>query len=282
MTYYLEQSNWRNMANVPEGMVLAMTQDVERLNLVILPALDKIDLTEQVIVDAGCGTGAIGLHALEKGAKYVYFLEQDPQMLHILYNTLPKIVDENKFSIIPKDIEHLTEDDFSQMPTLVTSEFYGPTLFDEGIVPYVRRFKSLFPNIKFIPENYETRIYLGDVDFSHPVWPADDKMYEQYKFMYSEKGFAQIPDFFWPENARLQNKITYSANDDLFFHAQRFEHQGKEQYVYCQNAILSHGNEQCFNYYGWYLPPSDTTVTYQVKISIDRETAWQPMLDKIG
>jgi predicted RNA methylase len=43
------------------------------------PALEQV-AANNIVVDLGCGTGVLGLHALSKGSTFVYFVERDPQM----------------------------------------------------------------------------------------------------------------------------------------------------------------------------------------------------------
>jgi 16S rRNA G966 N2-methylase RsmD len=85
MTYYLEKSEWYQMQNVPEGMVLDMINMEDRVEKVLYPAIETV-AKNSIVLDAGCGTGLLGIYALAQGAKFVYFLEQNSQMYHILEN----------------------------------------------------------------------------------------------------------------------------------------------------------------------------------------------------
>lgn len=281
MTYYLEKSVWNNPLDIPEGMNLDMVNDEGRLHPVIFPSIDTLP-KNKIFLDAGCGSGMIGLYALKQGAKFVYFLEQDPQTLRILENTLHKLIPKGRFVIISKDIEDLTVDDFKNgAPHFITSEFYGPTLFDEGYVHYTKHLRSLFPKAHFIPEHFETRIFTTDIDYSWPLWPHDHSVLEQYKFMYSEKGYISNNGWFVPEEMDYVDSITYDANRLVFKNLIQLVHKGPEKLVYCQNVIHSKQREQVFSFYGWYLPASKKKKTYEIKISLDNETIFQPIINVV-
>ena len=89
MAYYLSKSEWANSKIIPEGMNLDMLNQEGRLDLLLKPAIGAV-AKGNTFIDLGCGTGLLGIHALEHGAEFVYFVEQDAQMIHILENVLPK------------------------------------------------------------------------------------------------------------------------------------------------------------------------------------------------
>jgi predicted RNA methylase len=199
---------------VPEGMNVDMLNMEGRLELILKPGLDQ-ESRGRTVADLGCGTGVLGIYALEKGADFVYFVEQDDQMIHILENILPKKLNKSKFKIIHKDIENLTLQDFeSNIPNVAVSEFYGPRLFDEGYVNYVRHVKKLFPDCKFIPEKFCGTFYFIDIDYSQPIWPKDKELVDYFKFMYQEKGFARYIES--PSEKTLVGKIEFDANTGNF------------------------------------------------------------------
>jgi 16S rRNA G966 N2-methylase RsmD len=201
-----------------------------RLDLLLKPGLD-IESPGKVVVDLGCGTGVLGLYALSKGAKFVYFVEQDNQMVHILKNVLPKKIPNGNFKIIHKDIEHLKLSDFEEeIPEVIVSEFYGPRLFDEGYVTYARHIKKLFTNCRFIPEEFKGTFYFIDIDYNQPIWPNDKDLIDYFKFMYKEKGFARYIDT--PENKTLVGTIQFDANTGYFDNNLEFN------YPFSQDKLL--------------------------------------------
>ena len=103
MTYYGKQCEWSNSKIVPEGMNLQMLAMAGRLDKLLKPALTQV-ARNKIVVDLGCGTGVLGLHALSNGASFVYFVELDPQMFRILENVLPGKIKGNNYKLINKDI----------------------------------------------------------------------------------------------------------------------------------------------------------------------------------
>lgn len=280
MTYYLEKSEWMRQNNVPEGMNIQMINQPDRVEKVIYPAIEKIE-KDSIVLDAGCGTGLLGMYALEKGAKFVYFLEQSPQMYHILENVLPDKLPAGSYKLIRKDIEHLTIEDFDHgVPDYVTSEFYGPTLFDEGYVYYTKHLKSLFENVKFIPECFETKIYKADVNYSQCLWPKHKNLIDHFKFMYSSKGFNSVNcGYFDPTQPEYIGSIKFNANTQVFENSVSIDFEREqEKIIYCLNTINSHGNEQQFSFYGWYVPKTKSKKTYTVYISLDNDSLFQPRI----
>lgn len=263
-------------------MNLDMINDESRLRLCIFPAIDRIP-KNKIVLDIGCGTGLIGMYALAAGAKFVYFLEQDPQMLHILHNTLPKILPSARYTIISKDIEELTREDFKKgVPHYITSEFYGPTLFDEGYINYTAHLRAMFRKAHFIPEIFETELYVADVDYTQSLWPKEENAIEQFKFMYAEKGFINgFTGWFDPINPQYVGSIKFDANRQHFENGVTFLHKGNEKILYCKNVIKSGENNHVFSFYGWYLPFSKKKKTYHMHISLQDETIFQPRLNLV-
>ena len=131
MTYYLNESEWMNSRYVPEGMNLDMLNNLDsRLDALLIPAI-RNSVYDKIVIDLGCGTGILGLNAINYGAKFVYFVERDPHMFHILENVISKKLSASQYKLINKDIEDLTVEDFDMgTPNITVSEFYGPRLFD--------------------------------------------------------------------------------------------------------------------------------------------------------
>jgi predicted RNA methylase len=286
MTYYLEKSIWYRQELIPEGMNLQMLNDSHRLDKLLGPAIAD-ESAGKVVVDLGCGTGLLGLTALQHGASFVYFVERDPQMFHILESTLPKLVESNKYMLINSDIESLTVDNFKgPAPELIVSEFYGPTLFDEGYIFYVRHLKSLFQNLKFIPQCFDVEVNICDVNYRTPIWPKNKMLLEHFRFMYSEKGFnsnSAADNYIPTVNPRLQGKLTYDTETDRFDNFVILQTiKGQEQLIHCV-CVVRHGEyEHRYSSYGWYVPKHSKTYKYEVSVSLeDEESMLQPRFKKI-
>jgi len=273
MTYYLEHSDWMNFHNVPEGMNLAMLNNMSnRLEQLLKPALQK-QSQDSIVIDLGAGTGVLGLFALHCGAKFVYFVERDPQMFHILSNVLPTKLDSSKFKLINKDIEELSIDDFDcGTPNVVVSEFYGPRLFDEGYVNYTKHLRSFLPDCHFIPETFKVDFYLNNIDYKHDIWPKDPDLIEHFKFMYKEKGFSKY--IVTHQNACL-GTIEFNANTQTFKNSMEFTFNGKVELLVVGVAYVEHDDlRQDFTRFGWLLDKTDTGKTF--RIYVDSENYFNP------
>lgn len=69
------------------------------------------------ILDAFAGTGALGLEALSRGAKFVTFIEKSPKIIKTLSENLKNVLKDNKIlekstKIIKKDVKTLKKSDF--------------------------------------------------------------------------------------------------------------------------------------------------------------------------
>ena len=256
MTYYLRESEWYQSVNVPEGMNLDMINQPGRLSALMIPSINELD-TNKIFIDLGCGTGALGLQALRNGAKFVYFVERDAQMFHIIQNVLPKKIDAAKFKLINKDIEDLTSADFDHgTPDYVVSEFFGPRLFDEGYVNYTKHIRSMFPLCRFIPEEFVVEFYYADIDYSQPIWPSDPDLIDHYKFMYKSKGFSRHIDT--PNNLAPIGTITFNANTQEFKNSLEFKITDKdEKIIYGKMLIRNSTFEQYYSSIGWLIDQTD-------------------------
>ena len=273
MTYYLQESEWFNSKYVPEGMNLDMLNTVDgRLSKLLTPSLKHVS-TGNIIMDMGCGTGILGLQALDMGAKFVYFVERDVQMYHILKNVLSNKLDSTHYKIINKDIEELLIEDFDKgNPEVIISEFYGPRLFDEGYVNYTKHIRSMFPNCYFIPETFKVDFYLNNIDYKQPIWPSEHDLIDHFKFMYKEKGFSK--HIFTQENMCL-GSIEFNANTQTFDNSMEFTFKGKKELLLIGVAYIEHNDlRQDFTRFGWLLDESDNGKKFRVYF--DTENYFNP------
>lgn len=267
MTYYLQHSEWMSLLSAPEGMNLDMLNNLSnRLDALLKPMLSAHS-KDNIVIDLGAGTGVLGLFALSQGATFVYFVERDPQMFHILSNVLPNKLPPGKFKLINKDIEDLTIDDFDcGTPDVVVSEFYGPQLFDEGYVNYTKHLRSFLPDCYFIPETFEVEFYLGDIDYSQPIWPEDSELIDHFKFMYKEKGFVRHMEL---ANGEYMGSILFDANKQTFDNAVEFVYDKNVEQLLVGKAIIKHKElTQYYTTLGWLMTADDCDRKFRIYYDI--------------
>jgi 16S rRNA G966 N2-methylase RsmD len=284
---FIDESIWQNRKIVPEGMNYEMLEDMDRHDLLLKPGIDLIG-KNKTFVDLGCGTGLLGLYALSKGAKFVYFVEKDLQMIKILHNVLPKkIKNKKRYKIIESDIESLKLEDFDKhTPEVVVSEFYGPSLFDEGYVEYCNKLRECFPKIYFIPETFKISVYASDVVYGEYPWPVNNtEVVEDFKYMYKEKGFNSSNGGGWREptlsNEVLLGEIIFNANTNEFNGELILDlNFDKSIMIKCLPTVhhlgFPHKNTA---YFGWYVDKEDMPAKY--KFYVSPENFYNPIFEKI-
>ena len=268
MTYYLNESEWMNSRYVPEGMNLDMLNNLDsRLNALLIPAI-RNSVYDKIVIDLGCGTGILGLNAINCGAKFVYLVERDPHMFHILENVISKKLSASQYKLINKDIEDLTVEDFDMgIPDITVSEFYGPRLFDEGYVNYTKHIRSLFPKCYFIPETFKVDFYLNNIDYKQPIWPTEHDLIDHFKFMYKEKGFAK---YIHTTQNLCVGSIEFNANTQMFDNNMEFTYNGKKELLLIGVAYIKHDElHQDYTRFGWLVDESDTGKKFRVYYDID-------------
>ncbi len=63
------------------------------------------EIKDAVVLDCFAGSGAVGIEALSRGAKRVYFVERDRQAINIIKQNLELLnVDQTKYKIIPTTV----------------------------------------------------------------------------------------------------------------------------------------------------------------------------------
>ena len=63
---------------------------------------------KKIIVDAFAGTGALGLEALSRGAKFCYFIEKEYQNVNSIKINFKTIINDNEYKIIHSDFTSIT------------------------------------------------------------------------------------------------------------------------------------------------------------------------------
>lgn len=258
MVYHIEYAHFRD---IPEGLYLDMINDQTRLDASIKPAIKDL-CKDRVVIDLGCGSGVLGLYALEHGAKFVYFVEQNPNMVKILKDVLPTLIDNSKFEIIHSYCQNLRKEHFKRgTPELCVSELIGTQLFDEGYYQCTAPLKRMFKDLIFVPDTFHLDIYQCDVDYNSPIWPQHEKhLVEHYKNMYSRIGWThwfvgmdKEIDFLNPVKI---GEIIYDANQGKFNNRVTKVIQPKEGVmINIRSFVYSNGIKEYGPLFGWYVYP---------------------------
>jgi hypothetical protein len=213
MPYYLEKSFASDHDfHPPEGMHIGMINDPERLlgyvNYFSRWAKDK------VFLDVGAGLGLIGIRALEHGAKFVYFVEQNKTSAECLAKILAALPFPNRYAILNADFHSMTRNQFSLEPNILVCELWGPHLWNEGVIPTYQQAKSLFPKITMVPGDYRSEFSIVRIPPSeYRVWPREQipgvQLIDFYKKLMAGKllsgvGF-QLEPLTDPQNSLMLN-----------------------------------------------------------------------------
>jgi len=149
-------------------------------------AIHKTVRRDDVVLDAGAGTGILSLFAIEAGAKKVYCAEIDEYLCDCLRRTVRANGLASKVEVICADVRQA---DIPNSVDVVIAEMIETGLIDELQVPTIN---SLFergvvtPRTRFIPESYRTKIRMVSMHHDsygykimapHHEWPfyADAK-----------------------------------------------------------------------------------------------------------
>ena len=95
---------------------------------------------DQFFLDLFAGTGALGLEAISRGAKFCYFFESSEKVINILENNCIKICKNNNFQIIKED---LNKSNFSIIINSISVIFIDPP-YEMNVIANI--LKSLLKN----------------------------------------------------------------------------------------------------------------------------------------
>jgi 16S rRNA G966 N2-methylase RsmD len=249
-----------------------MLENSHRLDVIIKPSLIE-QCKDKVVIDLGCGTGILGVTALDHGAKFVYFIEQSQRMVEILKKTLHKIIDPSKFKIINKFAQDITVKDFnSGVPELCVSELYGNQLFDEGFYHCTKPLKTMFKDLIFIPDVFQLNIYKAKVDYNEWPWPKVDKrLLGHFQELYSVNGWNQFnlgkDKHVSLTGAEKIGEIVYSANTGVFKNYATAIITPTEGLMINLDGRTSSGiYKDTGPTFGWYVPPSNEKLIVKLEI----------------
>ena len=124
-----------------------------------------------IVVDAGSGTGILGLFALEAGASHVTFIEYDSILCHSIEQSLREsIYDQDQYTILNEDV--LTVD-LHQKIDVIICEMIATALIDEMQIPALRHLRKFaHESTKYIPvgiENFADLVFDNDEFYGHKL-----------------------------------------------------------------------------------------------------------------
>ncbi len=101
------------------------------------------DLSDKVVLDLFCGVGSIGIEALSRGAKSVYFVDSDLKALNILKDNLNLLkIDFNNYSIIKSDVFSYLFKQNQNFDLIVADPPYGKFCFPDLILNIKNKVKK--------------------------------------------------------------------------------------------------------------------------------------------
>ena len=158
--------------NDVEGFQVGLINTPHRID-VYLDAYQDIGITDKVVCDLGAGSGLLGLEALRLGARKVYMVEINPRAHEYLTAIVDAHPDNDKITIIHKDICELKRSDFTEPVDVFVSEtLSGLGCYNEGIIHYMNHVNNLFPKADLIPSGIETTLKFVDPIYTDKYfWP---------------------------------------------------------------------------------------------------------------
>lgn len=162
--------------------------------------------SEDIVIDAGAGTGILSLFAARK-AKKVYAIEKDSHLCYFLNETIKRRGIDN-IEVINDDILNVT---FPREITVIIAEMISTGLIDELQLPAVEHLKRFtVPDARFIPLSVAN--YLDLVDANTTFFREDMFLirYEYSEFpktrasAASQKKLINVIDFSKDQHTRQQ------------------------------------------------------------------------------
>lgn len=120
------------------------------------------DMNSKVIADFGCGTGILGIGSLILGAKYVYFIDKDPDVFKVLRENLGVLreygIKSERYKLINKDVKDLKSKDICNKINIIDIIIENPP-FGTKIEHADKIFleKAFEMNIKVIYSMHKTK-----------------------------------------------------------------------------------------------------------------------------
>ena len=178
--------------------------------------ISKTVKKDDVVVDAGTGTGILALFAADAGAKRVYAIEADKNLYLMLKNTLAQNSISDKIILIEGDASKVR---LPEKADVIIAELISTGLIDEYQIPVLNNLKKyLKKSGKLIPckiKNFAELVYnennfyghrLNIIRYEYPWHPELYSIAHTKKYLYKQMDFSRKT----PESivAKLTLKIT--------------------------------------------------------------------------
>ena len=98
----------------------------------------NIKIKNSTVIDICCGTGALGIEALSRGAKSIYFIDKDPKAINVLQKNISKLKIDNKdktyIKIIKEDALKALQDIKIVFDVVLIDPPYNSKIIEECLV----------------------------------------------------------------------------------------------------------------------------------------------------
>ena len=113
----------RTKLNVPDSYVRPTSSKKREAIFAILESKglknDNNIYANKYFLDLFAGTGALGLEAISRGAKFCYFYEISNDVLKVLINNCNKVCENDNFAIIQQDITKSLFQEINHPPSVI-------------------------------------------------------------------------------------------------------------------------------------------------------------------
>lgn len=133
--------------------------DIDRTRL-WKQAIEDVVKEGDIVVDAGAGTGILGLFAALDGAKHVYSIELNPRFCRLIKNLAEKNGVSDRITVINADastVELPENVDVVICELLCTGQFFEPEV---QVINHLRKYFK--PSTKLVPQKIESFVQLLD------------------------------------------------------------------------------------------------------------------------
>lgn len=158
-------------------------------------AIEDIVKKGDVVVDAGAGTGILGIFAALDGAKHIYSIELQPRFCQLIEHTARQNDVADKITVLNADattVELPEKVDVIICELLCTGQFFEPEV---QVINHLRKFFK--PTTKLIPQKIESFIQLLDA----------------HEILYGVKINVDSRSLFMPDDEPVSTKIKYDEID---------------------------------------------------------------------
>jgi len=147
--------------NLPPIQHFELLREYDR-TLSLKAAISKVVKQGDIVLDAGCGTGILGLLALKAGAKKVVAVDSQNLSFAKALAAENNLIDSIEY--IQADFDTLDLKILPRFDVILAMLYSGHPIFDEGQVSLKNRIyeKFLLPNGKLIPNRVKWHAYVCD------------------------------------------------------------------------------------------------------------------------